>query len=130
MGRGGLIVLDASALLALLLNEPGADTVLAVVRDSCMSAVNFSESLERGVARGFPAARLHDQILRSGTALKSFDAGQAVIAADFRPLTRHLGLSLGDRACLALGKTLGAPVLTADRAWATLDVGLDIRLIR
>jgi PIN domain nuclease of toxin-antitoxin system len=125
-----VVVLDASALLALLLQEKGADLVLAAMPDSRISSVNFCETMTRAIDRGFPGSVVQTQIDRSEVTIHPFDARQATIAADLRPATRHLGLSLGDRACLALARSLGAPVMTADRAWASLDVGIDITVIR
>jgi ribonuclease VapC len=125
-----LIILDSSALLAVLLDEKGADAVVPVMRESILSSVNLSETLERGIAQGHTAQRLVVQIERFGVDVRPFDRDQAVIAADLRPLTRSRGLSLGDRACLALARSLNAPVLTADQVWAELDIGIDIRLIR
>jgi ribonuclease VapC len=125
-----LIILDSSALLAVLLGEKGADLVIPVMRESILSSVNLSETLERGVAQGHAGHKLIVQIERFGVEIRPFDRDQAVIAADLRPLTRSRGLSLGDRACLALARSLDAPVLTADQVWAELDIGIDIRLIR
>lgn len=125
-----MVVLDASALLALLLQEKGADTVLAAMQNSRISSVNFCETMTRAIERGYPGSVVQAQIDRSDVTITPFDAHQAVIAADLRPATRHLGLSLGDRACLALAKSLDAPVITADRAWASLDVGVSITVIR
>lgn len=125
-----MVVLDASALLALLLQEKGADRVLAVIQDSHISSVNFCETMTRAIERGFSGAVVEAQIHRSEVTIIPFDARQAVVAADLRQATRHLGLSLGDRACLALAKTLGASVMTADRAWASIDVGVGVTVIR
>lgn len=125
-----MIILDSSALLALLLGEKGGEAVLLVARDSIMSSVNLSETVERGVANAHSADRIILQIERFGVSIKAFDRDQALAAANLRPLTLHKGLSLGNRACLALAQTLNRPVLTADRLWADLDIGIDIRLIR
>ncbi|RJG57749.1 PIN domain-containing protein [Sphingobium terrigena] len=130
MGRRELIILDSSALLAVLLGEKGADAVLPVMRESILSSVNLSETLERGIAQGHAAQKLVAQIERFGVDIRPFDRDQALIAADLRAVTRSRGLSLGDRACLALARSLDAPVLTADQVWAELDIGIDIRLIR
>ncbi|WP_182913795.1 type II toxin-antitoxin system VapC family toxin [Sphingobium terrigena] len=125
-----MIILDSSALLAVLLGEKGADAVLPVMRESILSSVNLSETLERGIAQGHAAQKLVAQIERFGVDIRPFDRDQALIAADLRAVTRSRGLSLGDRACLALARSLDAPVLTADQVWAELDIGIDIRLIR
>lgn len=127
-----MVVLDSSALLALLLGEPGAEQVAAVLDDARISAVNLAEVLTRFVDRGADPDEAGAQLLALHLAVEPVTAEQAVAMAALRPATRAAGLSLGDRACLALARTLGAPALTADRAWAAVapDVGVDIRLIR
>jgi ribonuclease VapC len=125
-----VIVLDSSAVLAQILGERGAEMVDAVSGSSMISAVNFCEVFTRLLDID---PEFHENPLR--TELKTykvqpFDSEQADLAAVLRPATRHLGLSLGDRACLALAKLQGAPVLTADRNWAKLDLGIEVRLIR
>lgn len=125
-----MIVLDASALLAFLFEESGGDSVAAQMRGAALSTVSYSEVLTRMGEREVPAELAKATVARAQVDLVDFDADHAERAAALRPLTRHLGLSLGDRACLALAQALDAPVLTADRAWADLDVGIDIRLVR
>jgi PIN domain nuclease of toxin-antitoxin system len=124
------LVLDASALLAVLLDEPGGDRVLPVLQGAVMSAVNLSESVSRAIDRGFPASDALALVDRFRLTVSAFDRKQAELAAGLRLAMRAKGLSLGDRACLALALDLDCPVLTADRAWAALDLGVDIRLIR
>jgi PIN domain nuclease of toxin-antitoxin system len=123
-------VLDASALLAFLQNGPGADKVEAVLTRSCVSAVNLAETLSKLVQYGKPLEAVINQIDRLRLPVFPFDSGDAKIVASLWPPTCALGLSLGDRACLALGLRLGLPVLTAERAWATLKVGVDVGVIR
>ena len=123
-------VLDASALLAFLQNEPGADQVEAVLTRACVSAVNLAEVFSKLVQHGKPLEAVTYQIDRLHLPVFPFDAGDAKIVATLWPPTRPSGLSLGDRACLALGLRLGVPVLTAERAWATLKIGVDVGLIR
>jgi PIN domain nuclease of toxin-antitoxin system len=123
-------VLDASALLAFLQNEPGADKVEAVLTRSCISAVNLAEALSKLVQYGKPLDAVTYQIDRLRLPVIPFDAGEAKIVASLWPSTRASGLSLGDRARLALGLRLGVPVLTAERAWATLKIGVDVGVIR
>ncbi len=124
------VVLDASALLAMLLNEPGTGEVVAVMRGSAMSAVNASECFSRAIDKGFsaalPLAMLHEFEIE----IVPFGLHQAEIAADLRTATRSIGASLGDRACLALAQERRLPVYTSDRRLAELDIGIDIRLIR
>lgn len=129
-------VLDASALLAYLRDESGAEVVAdAIAEGAFISTVNLAEVLARGADRGADPAQLADDMRRRGLldgALISepFTLADAVEAARSRPDTRVLGLSLGDRACLALGARLGAPVLTADGAWRDLRLRLEIRYVR
>ena len=123
-------VLDASALLAFLQNEPGADKVEAVLTRACVSAVNLAEVFSKLVQHGKPLEAVTYQIDRVRLPVFPFDSGDAKLVASLWPPTRASGLSLGDRACLALGLRLGVPVLTAERAWATLKIGVDVGVIR
>ena len=121
-----MIVLDASAALAYMFAEPGAAAVDAAMDGAFMSAVNWAEVLSRLAREGLPLET--DQSSRF--TIVDFDAAQAHSAAALLPATRPLGLSLADRACLALALNRELPVLTADRAWLRLDVGVEVRLIR
>ena len=115
-------VLDASAAIAVLKREPGAEAVLARLPGGAICAVNFSEVLAKVLEDGDDpgaARRVHGL----GLEVHPFDAARARRAALLRPPTRRLGLSLGDRACLSLGLALGLPVVTADRAWADSTSG-------
>jgi len=129
-------VLDASALLAYLANEPGADAVAdAISAGTTMSTVNLAEALSNIAARNADPAQVTAQLTGRGLidgaiTIEPFDTADAVEVARLRPLTNRAGLSLGDRACLALARRLSCPVLTADRAWTSLALDLDIRLIR
>ena len=125
-----MIVLDASALLALIAEEPGASAVQDALPSSLMSTVNLAETLARVVDFGGDVSGLASQVQELGVVIIDFDVRQAEEAARLRAATRSHGLSLGDRACLALAVTRASPVLTADRAWAELDLGVEIRLIR
>ncbi len=125
-----MTVLDASALLTLLFREPGHETVAAVLEESSMSTVNLAEVLGRFVRDGHSSLQVLSLLQASPIEWVSFDAQQAALAAELLPRTRHLGLSLGDRACLALASALGAPAMTADQAWTKLDLGLEIKLVR
>lgn len=129
-------VFDASALLAWIQAEPGQERVSsAVLAGAAVSAANWAEALSKTVDRG----RDVDELLRDLTAKGVLGAllrvhplteAAALDVARLRPLTRAAGLSLGDRACLALARSLEVPVLTADRTWTKLHVGVKIESIR
>lgn len=124
------VVLNASAVLAWLHDEPGADRVDGVLRGALMSTVNWAEVLQRADAREVPLDGLRADIEALGVELVPFDADMAESAGRFHATTRSVGLSLGDRACLSLAQTTSLPVYTADRIWGTLDLGLTVELIR
>lgn len=125
-----MIVLDASAVLALAFHEPGWLRVGEVVDRASMSTINLAEVLSHLSDRPGLAVELPGRLHRLGLRIEPFTVEHAAIAAALRPATRHLGLSLGDRACLALARCLRATVLTADRAWRDLDIGVEVELIR
>jgi PIN domain nuclease of toxin-antitoxin system len=127
---GAEAILDASAIMAVVFQEPGEAVVRGIGRETAASAVNISEVYARAVERGSTEALVGLAISTLAINVCQFDALDALEAARLRPRTRHLGLSLGDRACLALAQRLGLPVLTADRRWAKLDIGVEVRLIR
>ena len=124
------VILDASALLTFLLVEPGADLVAGRLRHASLSAVNYAETLTRFLDRGKPLGDTAADIARLQLTVVPFDAEQAAVAASLRAATRPLGLSLADRVCLALALSRGLAVLTADRAWANLQLPIDIQVIR
>jgi ribonuclease VapC len=124
------VVLDASALIAFLRNEPGSNAVEAALARAAISTVNLSEILAK-------AAELPEGLETAKTVLQGlqlqvvpFDEQQAEMAAKLRPATRSLGLSLGDRCCLALGMVEKVPVMTTDRNWKDLQLGIKIQVIR
>jgi PIN domain nuclease of toxin-antitoxin system len=123
-------VLDASALVAYLFEEPGAEVVGEVIDRACISSVNFSEVLTRAAKDGFRPAEFAVDINQFGLQVVPFTTEDALTAASLEPETRPLGLSLGDRACLSLGLARAQPVYTADRIWSRLNVGARIVLIR
>jgi ribonuclease VapC len=129
-------VLDASALLAYLRDEPGADAVAdAVAGGAAISTVNLGEVFSRVADRGADPARIARQmtdrgLLDGAIAVEPFTSADAVEVGRLRPLTREHGLSLGDRACLALARRLELPAITADTAWSKLDLKLELRQIR
>ncbi|HET6469194.1 MAG TPA: type II toxin-antitoxin system VapC family toxin, partial [Geminicoccaceae bacterium] len=120
----------ASALLAALLTDRGAELVEAAIEASSISAVNLAEVVTKVVERGYPEARVLGYLGQTALRVAAFDELAAYLTGSMRTSTRVAGLSLGDRACLALGITLVATVLTADRAWATLDLGVRVQVIR
>jgi ribonuclease VapC len=123
--------MDASALLAWLREEPGADVVAERLVGSHVSAVNLSEVLQKSLASGADADGLADDLLAVGLSLADFGAEHASVAAELWASTRRLGLGVADRACLATAVVLGVPVLTADQAWAGIErEGLFVELIR
>lgn len=125
-------VVAASAVMALMLGETGADTVAGIIRGSRMSAVNVSECCARGVERGASADAVLAILESYEITVVPFDLSYAIEAARLREPTRGQGASLGDRACLALARVQRLPMYTSDRRLADIDAGLaiDIRLIR
>jgi len=127
------IVLDASVLLAVLHDEPGAEIFtrqLDLLENAVVSAVNVAEAHGKLVGLGIAAGDAWEAVIAPANEIVVFDAQQARIAGGLHWQTRALGLSLGDRACLALGIVLKAPVYTADRAWKGLKLGVPIHVIR
>jgi ribonuclease VapC len=123
-------VLDASAVLSLVRGESGAGAVEAVIDGAAMSAVNWSEVYQRAVEHGVNVAGLRADVEGLGVEIVPFSVDDAERAAELVPTTRGRGLSLADRACLALADRLGLPAVTADRSWLGLDLGVEIRSIR
>jgi ribonuclease VapC len=128
--NSGDIVVDASAVLAALKSEPFSHFEPRELVGATISAVNLSEVLSKLHDDGLDLAQADAAASIMELRAVAFDEPQARSAARLHPLTRRAGLSLGDRACLALGQSLNRPVVTADRAWATIDVGVEIVLIR
>jgi ribonuclease VapC len=123
-------VLDSSAVLSVLWNEAGNELVLDRVDGAVISAVNHAEVLTKIADRGVDSKRTMALLKSLAIETIGFDQAQAEAVGLLRSQTRHLGLSLGDRACLALAMLKGWPVLTADKAWAKLSLGLDVQLLR
>jgi ribonuclease VapC len=128
-------VLDASALLASVFQEPGADRVEQEMLDtSFMSSVNLTEVITRMLDRGSSEAVIYGILANMNVAVVPFDEELACRAGLLRTTTRPAGLSLGDRACLALAERLDLPALTADRSWATLQLdarlGIQVEVVR
>ncbi len=129
---GGPVVLDASAVLALLFEEPGAEVVRAQLRTGVIGAANLAEVLAKLSDHGLPAVEAARAVTILGLEVAPMTEAQAGRSAELRPMTRAVGLSLGDRACLALAAELGAPALTADRGWDAVAgaAGVSVQVIR
>jgi len=123
-------VLDASVLIAVLKNEQLNDDVLDVIDGAVISAVNYAEVWTNVYDLGLTHAPRTREALSLLGRVEPFTESQALLAANLRRTTRQAGLSLGDRACLALALELGAEVYTADRQWSNIRVGCAIHLIR
>lgn len=123
-------VLDASALLCLLFGEPGADRVEKRLSGALVSAVNYHEVLAKLTDHGVDVAEAQMMLAELDIDVLPVDRDQADIAGKLRPETRDIGLSLGDRSCLALAIYRQAIAVTADRAWETLDVGVVVEWAR
>lgn len=128
----GLVVLDASAVLALLFEEPGAEMVRAHLRTGVLGAANLAEVLAKLSDHGLPGVEAVRAVAILGLEVAPMTEAQAGHSAALRPVTRAAGLSLGDRACLALAAELNAPALTADRGWNAVAeaVGVSVQIIR
>jgi len=125
------IVLDASAILAVIGGEPGAEKLTpALLSRAVGSAVNLAEVQAKLVSRGWDSRQAWIDATSPIREVMPFDEAQARVAGDLVIQTRPLGLSLGDRACLALGIVLGVPVYTAEKAWANLKGNSRVRVIR
>jgi len=124
------VVADASAILAALKNEPFGGVDPRKLVGGAISAVNLCEVLSKLHDDGLTEAQADAAVSAMDLRVVAFDEPQARFAARLRSLTRRAGLSLRDRACLALGERLRSPVVTADRAWASLDLGIEVVLIR
>ena len=122
----GVAIADASAILALLKQEPFGKLDPKRLFRATISAVNLSEVLERLCSGGLAESEAEEAVAELSLLVADFDEPQARLAAYLRARTRRAGLSLGDRACLALGLRLGHPVITADRVWASLDIGVEV----
>jgi PIN domain nuclease of toxin-antitoxin system len=127
-----LAVLDASALLALLLREPGAEKVAVALGDAAISAVNLAEVASQYALRGSAGHEVRELTSQFSAQVVPFDEDLALVAGALAPSTKSAGLSMGDRACFALALRLGARVVTADRIWTRVAeaVGVEVELIR
>jgi PIN domain nuclease of toxin-antitoxin system len=130
---GGPILLDSSALLALCLDEPGAEVVAGAISSSpmvAMTAANIAEFTSRLLRKGWEPRAVEQFIASLEITVVREEMSLGLLAGELHGRTRHMGLSTGDALCLAAAAREGWPVLTADRAWATLDLGIPVVLIR
>lgn len=130
---GNRVVVDASAVLALLNSEHGAEIVeRAVVAGAVISAVNLSEVVGKLVDVGLGRSEIRQVVRALGLDVAEFDSAQAYESGFLRSQrhSKNLSLSLGDRACMTLATCLGLPILTADRAWAEIKLPVEVRVIR
>ena len=124
------VVFDSSALLAIIFGEDGAEVAARRVSGGIVSAVNASEVIARLVDFGTSGADARNALLNFGLDIRPFDAALAVTVGQLRAATREKGLSLGDRACVALAIREQVRIVTADRAWTGLGLDVDVELIR
>lgn len=123
-------VLDASALLAFLQDEPGGGAVERALEQSCISAVNWSEVIQKSVAAGVDTEGMRQDLEAIGLVVHDFTSAHAESAGRLWAQTRRFGLSLGDRACMSLGIALKLPVLTTDRNWKKPKLPLRVNVVR
>lgn len=124
-------VLDASAVLACIHEEPGSEVVKPLLEFSMMSTVNLAESLSVLQRQNMTLEKAWFIISDMVPNIMSFDTYQAKLVTKLQPYVKHKGLSLGDRSCITLGMILDAPIYTADKIWAKLHLdGVEIKLIR
>jgi PIN domain nuclease of toxin-antitoxin system len=124
------VVVDASAILALLNQESGSEAIAQVIGNAAISAVNLSEVIAKLAEAGIPEEDIRQILFNLNLEVIAFNQEQALQAGMLRPATRSIGLSLGDRACLALGIVLNQPVITTDRLWGSLTLGIEVRVVR
>jgi len=125
------VVLDASAILALLQNERGSEKLTdEVMNDAVASTVNLAEVQSKLVKKGYDPDEAWEDAQLLVTSAEPFTSEQAKIAGSLIAKTEKFGLSLGDRSCLALAIVLKAPVYTTEQIWKNLKVGIPIHVIR
>jgi PIN domain nuclease of toxin-antitoxin system len=124
------VVVDASAILALLNEETGSEEVLKFIGKAAISTVNLSEVIAKLADAGIPEEDIRQILSNLNLEVIDFNEKQALKAGMLRPNTKSIGLSFGDRACLALGIILNQPVLTTDRLWGSINVGVEVIVVR
>lgn len=128
MTEGRAVVLDASAVLALLQEEPGADEVESLMDAALMSSVNLAEVIQKAEQHGVNTEGLEYDLEALGIEFRDFDVAMARPTAEL--WSKGGGLSLGDRSCLALADVARLPAVTADRRWAKLKLPIEVRVVR
>ncbi len=124
------VALDASAALAVLNDETGASEVWPLLPGALISAVNAAEVAVKLIGGGTEVAKTNEFIQRLGLRVIPFDERDVMATARLRQGTRAAGLSLGDRACLALAERHGVPAVTSDRQWRKVELDVEIRFVR
>lgn len=124
------VVVDASAVLALLNQETGSEEISQVIGNAAISAVNLSEVIAKLAEAGIPEEDIRQILFNLNLEVILFNEEQGLKAGMMRPATKSMGLSFGDRACLALGIYFNQPVITTDRLWGSLNLGIEIRVVR
>ncbi|MSO69931.1 MAG: PIN domain-containing protein [Alphaproteobacteria bacterium] len=125
-----MIALDASALIALIMKEPGHERVQSALDGGCLSTVKLAETLSFGARQDFDVRGIRTRTEALPIEIVPFSSNHAALTASLMRLGRPLGLSLGDRACLALALDRNIPVMTADRRWRDAGLELEIVVIR
>lgn len=123
-------VLDASAVLALLQEEPGSDVVEEFLPAAVISSVNYAEVVGKLFDANLSAKEVQQILAFLSIPVVEFTETFALRVGALKKNTSHLGLSLGDRACLALAESLGVPAVTADRIWMKANVGVEVVVVR
>jgi len=124
------VLLDASALLALLNQEAGADRVADLLPRSRVGTLNLAEVVGKLAEYGVSAVDARRSVGELAIRIEPFTKEMAFVAGELRAVTKSSGLSLGDRGCLACAQVLGLAAITADHAWTRLNLEVEIKLIR